>query len=358
MSLPAIAATLAVVGAFIVVAYVRRWGWTGFTTSSRDEATSAGPSTKKLWEWLDLFIIPLALVAIGVALNAAQSGREQHQEDARAAREQRQEDDRAALASAVAEDRARDDALLAYFRQMSELMLSEKLLRSERGDEVRTVAQTLTGTALRRLDGRQKGFVLQFLEQAGLIDRSDRGEATIIGLSFTSADLQGTILNDRSTLFTADLRFSDLQDADFRGARLYGIDFYGSNLRGADFRGAQLSKTDMKPVLLAGADLRGADFRGAFAEDTSFVDSCLTGARFNGAVMTSANFRQTHGYDVNFSDSSLGRANFRKAKLVDVQMHRADVGDTTFPNGWRPDGLALERKEVECEGGVLGLQGP
>jgi len=42
--------------AFVVIAYRRRWAWTGFTTSSD------AMGRKTLWDWLPLLIIPAVLV--------------------------------------------------------------------------------------------------------------------------------------------------------------------------------------------------------------------------------------------------------------------------------------------------------
>ena len=150
-----VAAAVVVVAAFVALAYLRRWQWTGFATSSRGEG-AADRSTKTLWDWLELLIIPLALAAVGFALNAAQSGREQRREDERAERER-----------AVAAERVREDTLRAYLDQMSELLLERKLQRSNIGSEAQLLARTATLTTLRRLDGRRKGLVLQFLDEAG-----------------------------------------------------------------------------------------------------------------------------------------------------------------------------------------------
>jgi type VI protein secretion system component VasK len=100
--------------AFVVAAYTRRWAWTGFTGSPRGEQPA-----KTLWDWLQLIGIPLTLAAVAFGLNLAQSGRDQRHEDDRAAAERR-----------LAVDQRREDAVNAYFRQISDLMLDRKLLTS------------------------------------------------------------------------------------------------------------------------------------------------------------------------------------------------------------------------------------
>lgn len=221
---------VAAVAAFVGFAYVRGWRWTGFTASSRAGVASPDSSTKTLWDWLQLLIIPLALAAVGFALNAAQS-----------AREQRGANDRANRERELAADRARELALDAYLNRMSELMLSRNLLRSSDGSDVQTVARTLTLTTLRRLDGPRKGSVVSFLDEAGLIERgesgSNRGGPRV---PLVSADLRGIVLRD-GVLENVSLLGTRLEGADFSRELIINADFSVADLRRAVFRGAILS---------------------------------------------------------------------------------------------------------------------
>jgi hypothetical protein len=91
---------------FSVVAggYVYGWKWTGF------------PS-QKLWNWLELLIIPAAL-GVGTAwLNSTQRQRERREEE-------RQRE----LERYIQDQRAQDDALQSYLDYMSKLLIDEKLL--------------------------------------------------------------------------------------------------------------------------------------------------------------------------------------------------------------------------------------
>ena len=324
MLLPVIAA-VAVVAVFVAVAYLRRWQWTGFTASSRAEDLEQA-SSKTLWDWLQLLIIPLALAAVGFALNAAQSNREQRREDERAARER-----------ALTDERTREDALRVYFDRMSELLLERDLRRSNSSSGSRALARTLTLTVLRRLDGRRKGFIVLFLAEAGLIDiKSPK-------VSFDDADLRGTILRDAG-LFELQLGGADWQGADFRNARFLATVFNNADLRRADFRGAELIPV-LRRAPFQEADLRHADFRGTVAAETGFNYACLTGTRFNGANLERADFTGTRGYGVDFSDSRLVRTRFRRAALAKVKIDGASTDGTTFPKAWGSDGLALSRDD-------------
>jgi hypothetical protein len=97
-SLTAIVVMLAIAGA--------RRSWTGF-------------QGKTVWDFLQLLIVPLMLVAIGLVFSLQQD-----------ARQQRVEDQRADAERELAEQRAQDEALQAYLNQMSQLMLERKLLGS------------------------------------------------------------------------------------------------------------------------------------------------------------------------------------------------------------------------------------
>ena len=160
---------LTVLGAATVVAAVvvlirvgQHYQWTGFGESVQpkpDNQEEIQPR-KTLWDWLQLFIIPLALAAIGLWFAAQQDAHQQQIEKKRAMSDRQ-----------IEEQRAQDAALQAYLDQMSQLMLAGDLRDSKEGSEVRTLAQARTRTILTRLDGRRKGSVVQFLYEASLIDK-------------------------------------------------------------------------------------------------------------------------------------------------------------------------------------------
>src|SRR4051812_10016274 len=106
---------------------------------------------KTLWDWLQLMIVPAILIGVTLEFNAAQTRRD----DAVAGR--RLVSDRVA-----AENVRQDTTLNDYFKQMSDLMLTKKLLSSKALDPVASVARTVTVTALRRLNAERQGEVVQF----------------------------------------------------------------------------------------------------------------------------------------------------------------------------------------------------
>src|SRR5215211_5399778 len=119
-SLTAIVVMLAIAGA--------RRSWTGF-------------QGKTVWDFLQLLIVPLMLVAIGFWFTAQQDARQQKIEKKRAEAEQE-----------LAVQRAQDEALQAYLNQMGGLLLEKDLFASDANSEVSTLARARTATVIQRLD--------------------------------------------------------------------------------------------------------------------------------------------------------------------------------------------------------------
>src|SRR5215217_5412655 len=101
---------------------------------------------KTVWDWMDLFIVPLALVVIGLVFTMLQDARQQEIEDKRAQQAQKIENQRAEAERELAEQRAQDEALQAYLDQMSQLLLDKDLRTSDKDSEVRSLARARTLT--------------------------------------------------------------------------------------------------------------------------------------------------------------------------------------------------------------------
>jgi hypothetical protein len=246
-------------GAFVVLAYRRRWQWTGLPARAAPDNKAGEWRAKTLWDWLQLLGIPVVLVALAFLLNEAQSSRELQREDQRAAQQRR-----------TAEDAERENTLRTYLAQMSDLMLHGGLLRSQSGADVRTVARTATLTAVRRLDGTRRGLVIRFLFEARLLRRRRAASAAVVVAlaDFSQAYLRGANLRE------ADLRLANLRRANLSQAYLGGADLRLTDLGGADLRDAFLGGADLR-----GASLRGADLRGAILFDANLLGADLRGSR-------------------------------------------------------------------------------
>jgi hypothetical protein len=203
---------VAVIGAgaaFVAVAYRKKWDWTGFAEGQRVQDAGAGTGgPKKLWDWMQLLVVPLALAAVGFAFNAAQSDRDYKRDERRADVDNAIADRRSATDRSIAADNRREDTLQAYLHQMSDLMLQRKLLRSRHESEQQILARTLTLTALRRLDGEQRGLLVRFIAEAGLIE-APQPKINLTGANLREARLDG-----------ARLQHSMLPATDLRGAHL------------------------------------------------------------------------------------------------------------------------------------------
>jgi uncharacterized protein YjbI with pentapeptide repeats len=238
-----------------------RWDWIGlgerrWKTTPNEQVQ---PS-KTLWDLLQLLIVPVILVGISLWWSATQDSR-----DKRRADQERQ-----------------DTTLNDYIQQMSDLMLTNELLSSEPGDPVRSVARTVTLTALRRLGGERKGEVVRFLHEANLIidfraNSEDVAVVDLDGADLTGADLTG-----------ADLLAADLSGADLTGAELDPADLTASDLRFAHLTGADLNGADLLAAVLSGADVTGADLTNAILTDADLTGADLTGADLTGAKLNGA----------------------------------------------------------------------
>jgi len=265
VSLTVVAVVAAGVAIIVVIAlgYRRRWAWTGFI------AVDGRPRT--LWDWLGLLVIPLALAALGFALSAAQTERDNRRDDTRARLDRTLADERAAADRARAVDQDREEILRSYLDQMSGLLLDRNLAGARASYEARALAHTLTLSVLPRLDGERKGVVLRFLDEAGLI----RGLNPKIRL--WGADLRHVAL-DGASIYRPALRRADLRHASFRRMVLYAPDFYSSDLRGADFSGGTLDDPDFSNACLSNVSFRDVTlnrplFRGAAGHDLDFTDA-------------------------------------------------------------------------------------
>src|SRR5215210_5329059 len=183
-----------------------RWGFRGMTVR----------------DWLQLLIVPLALVVISFLFTAQQDQRQQELENQRAEQAQKIENQRAKAERELAEQRAQDEALQAYLDQMSGLLLEKDLRSSGVNSELRTLARARTLTVLGRLDSDHKTAVMQFLVEAKLVQRVEEGapiifliDANLSGAKLTASDLSGAALMD------ANLRDADLIGANLSNAHLF-----------------------------------------------------------------------------------------------------------------------------------------
>ena len=147
----------------VILGYLLNWNWTGFkseeskitiTTTSKSITTALeSQPTKNLWDWLQpigILAIPV-VVGIGTVWFTTKQGQVRDAEN---------------------KDNQQETALQTYIDNMSELLLHQQLRSSAKEDEVQKIARVRTLTVLRGLDATRKASVLQFLREAGLIDKN------------------------------------------------------------------------------------------------------------------------------------------------------------------------------------------
>ena len=132
-----------------------------------------------------------------------------------------------------------------------------------------TSAQAQTLTVLPDLDPEQKRTVMQFLYQAGLIDR-DNPRIKLFYADLTSADLKGTDPQENKfVLDNANLRGVNLQDADLQYTSLTGSNVSNSHLVNTNLSNTDLSEANLNHAWLSQVDFSGANLSGA---DLGHVD--------------------------------------------------------------------------------------
>jgi uncharacterized protein YjbI with pentapeptide repeats len=339
--------------------------WTGLGETELPEPENGEFRPKKtLWDWLQLLIVPFALVLISFLFTAQQDQRQREVEIQRAEAERE-----------LAKQRARDEALQSYLDQMSALMLEKDLRKSEEDSEVRTLARARTLTVLRRLDPSRKGEIMQFLLEADLIHRVGErapviklSRANLLETNLRDADLDGADLSDaklsgahlnRSNLFRADLSRANLGDANLsntnlREADLNEADLAGAHLYGANLKEANLSNANLRVSALHNADLSGANLRNAELGELADVGE----ANLSGANLSDANLIGTYLFSTNLSNANLSGAWLQEADLVETDLSDADLSGAVLDgaNLRRATGITtkvLEQQAFSLEGAIM-----
>lgn len=241
----------------------RIWHWTGF-------------KEKKLWDVLQLLIVPTAL-AIG-AFYLQETAKQRDLQ--------------------IADDRAKQETLNRYFDQISTLLFEQKLRTTEEGSEARIISRARTLTALRNLDGDRRGDLIRFVAEAKLI----QGEKPTINL--TNADL-----------FKADLTDIDLSEVNLSEAVLIE----------ASLREATLIRTNLNGVFLHKADLREANLN-----EANLSEAILSKANLSKSNLSNANLTKAFLFQANLSRATLSRADLTKAGLVSANLSNVNLSNTNL----------------------------
>jgi uncharacterized protein YjbI with pentapeptide repeats len=206
-----------------------------------------------LWDWMKLFLAPLAIFGVGVWINGSFGQRE-------AAEIQR------------AERRAEEDELQAYLKDMITLLVDNDLRQAQLGDDLSTAARARTLTVLNRLSRNvNKSEVLRFLYESKLIGTTeDHPVVNLRGAALPELYAPGANLQGVNLPFT-NLVEAMLPDAQLQEAKLQEAYLGGAWLAGAKLQGAQLQKASLYKVDLQGADMTGANLQEAGIFEANLV---------------------------------------------------------------------------------------
>ncbi len=304
---------------------IRTWRqWSGFFDYREPGPDGAFHRGKTVWDWMQLLIIPLAVLLAGYLL-----------ENRRDARDLKLADGRATTEASVTRDRTQQAALETYLLKMADLLLANGLRVSTADSEVRDVAQAQTLATLRSLDGARRGSLMQFLADSDLIT----GTMPVVSLDSIvpqPAGLGVLKLCGAGTppiipLYDADLREADLtRVATLRGANLRNAQLTGAKLGDRDLACADLSRAQLDPLQVAPGEFVPAQLAEVTLTEAQLVNTTLTGAHLDQAILVHADLRSAdlRGADLTGADlrwAWLGGAKFEGAILQGADLRGADL---------------------------------
>ena len=269
--------------------------WTGF-------------QGKTVWDWLQLLAVIAIPLILGIAtllfgIQQAHLADLQHQSDQKLAQLQHEADQQSIL------DQQRQATLVTYLDDMRDLLLNRGLLTSKPNDEVRVIARTETLSAMRQLDGKRNGFLVQFLQDAHLIGSHSGNIVSFAGADLNSIDLSGTNLSG-----------TNLSSADLSGANLSGANLSSATLTKADLSSAILSSATLLGATLIDAALSSATLTYTTLADAIFTDANFTAATLTDVTLTGANFTAANFTTATLTGSDLTAANFTAADLYSTNL--------------------------------------
>jgi len=249
-----------------------------------------GLENKTVWDWMELFLIPIALALAAYWLNS---------QDKRIDRE-------------IANENRQAQILQAYLDYIGELIFQRELIdllpQAEQADvsPVVKVAKAKTVLALRQLNRERREAVFRFLKDTGLY-----------GHMFVKVDLE---------------------NADLQVAQLYDVDLRNTNLAHANLSCAQLRRANMMNTHLPLADLSYANFSNARMQKAYLYKANLEGAFLREANLEEATLEEANLVNADLRQASLNKANLRHAiligaKLDGTSMDEADLTGAIMPNG-------------------------
>lgn len=240
--------------------------WTGFRYYNNVNQLEV----KKLWDWLDLLIVPVSLILLGWLYKTYEKTKEEIKEI----------------------ENKQNEILDSYFRIISEFISNSNLLDTNKNKESRVIARTRTIVALENLEGERKGQVLQFLYESNLIDNE---KINILGANFKCLQVSGIVL---------------------RKLTIKGVYFCNSN-----FENTFLDKSRF-----ISCDFTNTNFNKSSMEDTSFEYSNLSKCKLSNIDLTKVNFEGSNLNDADLSNSIINRSQLDKIfKKKNLKLNNTEI---------------------------------
>jgi uncharacterized protein YjbI with pentapeptide repeats len=188
----------------------------------------------------------------------------------------------------------RQDALKNYFDTMTRLLVDKDLASQDHETSTSQAARAITLAVLRELDYERRIQLIDFLNDARLIQK-------VLVLDGHSPTL-------------------------LKGANLSGLDLRAVNFREVDLSGANLSKANLSGANLIDSNLYMVNFRETILKNASFDKSNLRKsffwkARLDGACLQEANIENARMDKVSLRGAFLNRAKLTGVQFSDKVTH-------------------------------------
>lgn len=241
--------------------------WTGFGAQVGSNGEKVAP--KKLWDWLQLLVVPTVLSFVAFFLNRAIKRTEQKR----------------------SQEQIEEESLRNYFNSISDLIVSNSEDLTKAGTMIRNAAIARTISTLRYIKSSERtATIIRFLWATRLLSDNDdkhssgilfnanlRGAnlsgAELVNANLTNADLSGCMLVgtnfSSSHLSLSIVVEANLTNANFTRAYLDKVDFSFSNLSNTVLFRTFLREANLMFVKLDGAFILDSDFSGAINLDIS-----------------------------------------------------------------------------------------
>lgn len=225
--------------------------WMGF---SPYDTAKDGPAPKKLWDWLDLLIVPLSIATMGLLYNKIEKSKEEKKEF----------------------ENKQNEILDSYFKVISDLILKSNLLDITLNNKSRIIARTRTIVAIENLNDERKGQVLQFLHESKLINTEI---IELLGANFKSSEVSGIVLKDVTIkgVYFCNSKFikTYLDNSVFTSCDFSDTNFSDSSMNNTDLSYTKLRRCQLRNINLTTVNFDGADLTDANLTDSTIMQSQL-----------------------------------------------------------------------------------